>query len=289
MSGFQNPGWPGCCRPPNSNEHRYIQAADWHSVSVVHSVPIPPDIRNLLDSLSSRSSSNATNGGKSPSMPLMDRRNSSNTNLTKVILPSTKAPPMSIASKSQLTQSAFAKSDPRGGVPPSLPNASAMDSNQRRYDQGDKSRSPSSRNSPSRKLIELDGNLSRRSSADRRPSVSSAAPNFVSKVTVDAQMRGHSPPPSLRHHSPVSSTSLPNTKSSPPSSRTGDRQLVTVIRPPSKRLNLEMSLDKITRGTQIISGASSSGSGSGNSEKTKKAKKAHSGKSGNSGCFCTCG
>src|ERR1700729_4184064 len=240
-SGY-NPGWPGCCRPPNPNEHRYIQAADWHSVSVVHSVPIPPEIRNLLESLSPRNGPNAS-GGRSPSMPLMDRRNSSNTNLAKSTASSAKTAPMSIPPKGrsggspQLTQSTLSKADSRGGgVPSSLPGASAMDQcqSQRRLEQGDKSRSPSSRNSPSRKLVELEGTLSRRSSADRRPSVSKVTPSSsVSNVTVDAQMQGQSPPASLRHRASVSSASIPNTKPSPPGSRTGDRPIPTIIIRPS--------------------------------------------------------
>ncbi|PBK72591.1 hypothetical protein ARMSODRAFT_855899, partial [Armillaria solidipes] len=48
-AGYLNPGWPGCCRPPAPSEHRMIQAADWRSVSIVHHIPIPPDIKAALD------------------------------------------------------------------------------------------------------------------------------------------------------------------------------------------------------------------------------------------------
>ncbi|KAF9075952.1 hypothetical protein BDP27DRAFT_1212111 [Rhodocollybia butyracea] len=50
-SGTVNPGWPGCCRPPAQSEYRMIQAADWRSVSIVHHIPIPPEIKTILDGL----------------------------------------------------------------------------------------------------------------------------------------------------------------------------------------------------------------------------------------------
>jgi len=48
-TGLHNPGWPGCCRPPQQNEVSFVQPADWLAVSVVHRVTIPPDIKALLD------------------------------------------------------------------------------------------------------------------------------------------------------------------------------------------------------------------------------------------------
>ncbi|KAK0490999.1 hypothetical protein IW261DRAFT_1435129 [Armillaria novae-zelandiae] len=50
-AGYLNPGWPGCCRAPAPAEHRLIPPADWRSVSIVHHVPIPPDIKATLDGL----------------------------------------------------------------------------------------------------------------------------------------------------------------------------------------------------------------------------------------------
>ena len=278
MSGYQNPGWPGCCRPPNPSEQRYIQAADWHSVSVVHSISIPTDIKHILDSLNIRSSSGPA--GRPAAMPLADRRNSSNAILPKPTSLSVKTSPViPVKGKNggspQLTQTTLAKVDSRGGggVPSSLPNASPMDQyqNQRRGDQGDKSRSPSSRNSPSRKLVELEGSLSRRCTADRRPSVSNVTPSSsVSKITVDPQIVGdHSPPPSLRYHPSASTTNIPNWKPSPPSSRTGDRQVTTSnIRPPTRRPPLELSMAAVTlsdAAPPYISSASSSSSSGGGS------------------------
>ncbi|KIM90671.1 hypothetical protein PILCRDRAFT_141808 [Piloderma croceum F 1598] len=278
MSGYQNPGWPGCCRPPNPSEQRYIQAADWHSVSVVHSISIPTDIKHILDSLNIRSSPGAT--GRAAAMPLADRRNSSNAILPKPTSLSVKTSPVVTAKgksggSPQLAQATLAKVDSRGGggVPSSLPNGSPMDQyqNQRRGDQGDKSRSPSSRNSPSRKLVELEGSLSRRCTADRRPSVSNVTPSSsASKVTVDPLIVGdHSPPPSLLHHASASTTNIPNWKPSPPSSRTGDRQVTASnVRPPTRRPTLELSMAAMTlsgAAPPYISSASSSSSSGGGS------------------------
>ncbi|KAJ3549913.1 hypothetical protein NMY22_g706 [Coprinellus aureogranulatus] len=51
---YNNPGWPGCCRPPFPTEYSSIPAADWRAVSAVHNVPIPPNIQAVLDTLQSR-------------------------------------------------------------------------------------------------------------------------------------------------------------------------------------------------------------------------------------------
>lgn len=284
MSGQLNPGWPGCCRPPNLDERRFIQAADWHSVSVVHSVPIPPDIKALLDNLSSRTSPGNVGGARGPSMPLMDRRNSANTNPSKNTSPSAKTSPVLVPSKvrtngsPQLLQTNLTKPDSRGGgVPSSLPSTSAMDQyqSQRRQtslDHADKSRSPSSRNSPSRRNAELDESISRRGAGSRRPTITGppTPPMSVSKVTLDAQKDPQTTPPSLRHRASVSSTNLIKTPS-PPSSRTAaERQNATVSsRPQSKRPSLEVSMAavNISSAPNISSAISSSSSGSGGSSR----------------------
>lgn len=61
-SGMHNPGWPGCCRPPQSSELERIPPADWHAVQTVHKTPMPPEIRQLLDAITRGSyfSGNAT-------------------------------------------------------------------------------------------------------------------------------------------------------------------------------------------------------------------------------------
>ncbi|KAF8192473.1 hypothetical protein BJ912DRAFT_262132 [Pholiota molesta] len=46
--GYANPGWPGCCRPPSPSEYHMIQIAEWKAVSIVHHIPIPPDVERVL-------------------------------------------------------------------------------------------------------------------------------------------------------------------------------------------------------------------------------------------------
>ncbi|KAK0495393.1 hypothetical protein EDD18DRAFT_1106596 [Armillaria luteobubalina] len=50
-TGYPNPGWPSCCHPPVPSEHCLIQPTDWRSISIVHHIPIPPDIKATLDGL----------------------------------------------------------------------------------------------------------------------------------------------------------------------------------------------------------------------------------------------
>ncbi|KAF9534807.1 hypothetical protein CPB83DRAFT_842977 [Crepidotus variabilis] len=52
QTGYNNPGWPGCCRAPYQNEINQIPIADWHAVSIVHKVPIPSAIEDILNSFS---------------------------------------------------------------------------------------------------------------------------------------------------------------------------------------------------------------------------------------------
>jgi hypothetical protein len=49
--GFPNSGFPGCCRVPASHEEGLIRAAEWPAVSAIYSIPIPPNIRVILDSV----------------------------------------------------------------------------------------------------------------------------------------------------------------------------------------------------------------------------------------------
>ncbi|KAF8493514.1 hypothetical protein JB92DRAFT_2796893, partial [Gautieria morchelliformis] len=40
-AAWKNPGWPGCCRPPKSNEYEFINGADWYAISKIHGISIP--------------------------------------------------------------------------------------------------------------------------------------------------------------------------------------------------------------------------------------------------------
>ncbi|KAK0230800.1 hypothetical protein IW262DRAFT_1471212 [Armillaria fumosa] len=135
-AGYLNPGWPGCCRAPAPSEHRLIQPADWRSVSIVHHIPIPPDIKATLDGL---------RPPRAPTKPAPDRKGSP---------PTAKSPPMppiSIPPK------------PRG----SPKQGTASLSLSRSTPPADKPATPPS---PARKAIDLDGATTpRRNSSTARP------------------------------------------------------------------------------------------------------------------------
>ncbi|EJD01437.1 uncharacterized protein FOMMEDRAFT_169558 [Fomitiporia mediterranea MF3/22] len=66
-SGMHNPGWPGCCRPPQSSEFERIPPADWLAVHNIHRTPIPPDIKQLLDAVKVPSYGSSATSPTSPS------------------------------------------------------------------------------------------------------------------------------------------------------------------------------------------------------------------------------
>ncbi len=105
-AGYLNPGWPGCCRPPAPSEHRMIQAADWRSVSIVHHIPIPPDIKATLDGLRPGGSPAAPPRGP-PKSPAPDRKGSppSKTAAMPPKSPAISIPPKSRGSPKQGTAS----------------------------------------------------------------------------------------------------------------------------------------------------------------------------------------
>ena len=82
-----NSGWPGCCRPPQQCEFKMISAVDWKAVNIVFNVPIPLDVRHMLDAIAAaspasrratpppaKSSSPPTNGTAMPPRPATGSR-----------------------------------------------------------------------------------------------------------------------------------------------------------------------------------------------------------------------
>ncbi|KAK7695495.1 hypothetical protein QCA50_000131 [Cerrena zonata] len=295
-AGFNNNGWPGCCRPPSPEEHKLIGAADWPAVSLIHRVPIPPDIKALLDSISAPTPSR---GNGSPPFPTGSLRG----NPTQ----SPATPPVRRSSYNVTSPNRFDTLPLRtapvaipgrirpGGSPPQLP--SALDGNALRDDDGDTTSSSlpekstldqlfmhrrsgtvdarvdkrdvshePSKMSPGRKYVELGGSLSRRGSESRtnasitrRPSISAAIPSMqVSKVTIDAQ-------PLRRHTTPTNKPSPPTStlskSPSPPASKSGERP--NQITPTKRSLEHQMAAVSLSS----ASSASSDSSGS-NSEST---------------------
>lgn len=70
-SGYPNPGWPGCCRPPNVSENTFIPPADWQAVTIVHRVPVPAVIRDLLAMMPTMMPAMAS--GAAPQAPVRER------------------------------------------------------------------------------------------------------------------------------------------------------------------------------------------------------------------------
>ncbi|KAJ4467560.1 hypothetical protein J3R30DRAFT_3387825 [Lentinula aciculospora] len=168
-AGFLNPGWPGCCRPPAPSEYRMIQAADWRSVSVVHHIPIPPEIKALLDGL--------TTGGRSASkssMPPLDRKNSGGNAGTGGGSPPTKA-------SNTVTKSPSAVNKSRTSISPKTPAATlskatsnAMEGIRNSPDK-EKPYNNSAHSSPGRKHVDLDTNLTPRRNSGSSPDSRSVA------------------------------------------------------------------------------------------------------------------
>ncbi|KAF7776252.1 hypothetical protein Agabi119p4_4645 [Agaricus bisporus var. burnettii] len=76
-----NQGWPGCCRAPQPSEYRFISVVDWKAVSTVHNIPIPPDVKIMLDTISAASPSSRRSTpppakSSSPALPTNAARNS---------------------------------------------------------------------------------------------------------------------------------------------------------------------------------------------------------------------
>ncbi|KAJ3920800.1 hypothetical protein F5877DRAFT_37380, partial [Lentinula edodes] len=170
---FPNPGWPGCCRAPAPSEYRMIQAADWRSISIVHHIPIPPEIKVILDGL--------TTGGRSsskPFMPPLDRRNSNSGTGTgtgggspPTKLGNTAVKPVSSANKVRTSAS---PKTPAATL--SKATANAVEGIRNSPEKEKPSYNNSAHSSPGRKQIELDTNTTpRRNSGSRAPP---AIPSF---------------------------------------------------------------------------------------------------------------
>ncbi|PCH41276.1 hypothetical protein WOLCODRAFT_137289 [Wolfiporia cocos MD-104 SS10] len=288
QSGYQNPGWPGCCRPPRQDEVKLIGAADWYAVSIVHHIPIPSDIKALLESVTSSKNGGSPIGSlriSSQQAPSMSRRVSYQvTGTPRVESASTRTQTMPIPSRGRSggsPQQANAPLTSRNGhgnsdgIISSLPNRSAVDqypgqrrSNADHRDHSEK-RSEStgaSQHSPGHRNADLGGSLSRRS-MDSRPSLSSILPS-VNKVAPDAQPQRRRSQTTTRYSPPLSAPTRNQISSrySPPlanpTPRTAERQSI----PPSVSQRRDSTLEKSFE-SMSISSASSSSSGS-NSETT---------------------
>lgn len=195
LTVYNNHGWPGCCRAPTQSEYRLIQPADWPTVSIVHSIPMPPEIKSVLDAILSRSSTLPpiiSSARTSPST--LDRRNSTNCSPNKPCPSSSKTQPVAIPSRGRSGGSPV----PQGSTLPSTtprPSVPAPDLSRRQtYTEGtkDKSRAPSVR-----RYVDQDGSLPRRNGT-ARPSISAVAPSYSPSRPSGDSPTQHQCPPGLQ-------------------------------------------------------------------------------------------
>lgn len=228
LSGHYNPGWPGCCRPPTSSEQRFVQAADWPTVSIVHNIPMPPEIKSILENLASRGSplpgmtSSSRSQGTQAIVPSLDRRNSGNSPTRRANPSPAKTQPVSIPTRgtrsggSPIQQSSsLAGTTPRAAGPLSSSTNIHLDhssiSRRQTYTEGsaEKPRTPTVR-----RATDADGSLSKRSTSIR-PSLSTVAPSFSSSRGIDYSPQHHPLPyPPVPHPSPVESYTITSQETS---------------------------------------------------------------------------
>ncbi|GLB33698.1 hypothetical protein LshimejAT787_0105820 [Lyophyllum shimeji] len=269
QTGLFNPGWPGCCRPPTPGEYKLIQAADWRSVSIVHQVPIPPEIKAALESLGTR-------GNPAPSSPGVGR----NSGLTATVPQAERKSNSSSPSRSSSLsgkQSSSVTGKPRTGSPKqihaspgghlsrsssavavssSVPTASTMEQlqNQRRRSAERRTEGPHSlHSSPKRRNVDLEVSVPprRNGSASKGPPVTPASTSVsVSKVVADG--RSPTQQASVHRRSTVSNSNITSVKGSPspPNARPVERPISLVI-------------PRSTKKDELSSASSSSGSSDG--------------------------
>ncbi|KDR83858.1 hypothetical protein GALMADRAFT_236309 [Galerina marginata CBS 339.88] len=200
QAGYNNTGWPGCCRPPNPTEYNLIGIEEWYAVSTVHRIAIPPQVEAVLKSLplppktnNAQPTSPTTRSTPSkPSTPSSVRKNSAASTPPKSGVLATKAmntPSQGRGRSPQGSIMANLSRTPSGNViSSSVPSSSSMDTIRRKTNPGTPDRriegTQSSHSSPSRKSIDLENPISpRRVSSVRRPALTPATTSVsLSKV-----------------------------------------------------------------------------------------------------------
>ena len=286
QAGPTNPGWPGCCRKPESGESRLIPPADWPAVSTVHHIPVPPEVKTLLESITTVLSKSSPSPGNSPllgktasspvSPPPLDRRSSANAVLSRTSSAS-RTQPLPIPAKSRssgspkesvvslaggTTRAPLRDSPPASNltlvdVGPTHHRKTGVDNAEKR---GDSPNIPS----PLRRSIELE-RVEPSRSATRRPSVTKATSASVKDTS-----------PILRRRASITESS-PSSVPAAPIGRTPERrETISATRPNIKKTSLEIdfSVLSVSNGgpskspISAHSDSSDSGSQSGSSDGT---------------------
>ncbi|KAI9513196.1 hypothetical protein F5148DRAFT_280382 [Russula earlei] len=257
QAGLANPGWPGCCRKPEAGESRLIPPADWLAVSTVHHIPVPPEVKALLESVVSKSNSSFGNSvllGKtalSPvSPPPLDRRSSASA------VPSRPASaprtlPLAIPTKSRSTGSpkenvaSLAGGTTRGPLRDSPPasNLTLLDLGSTHHrktsvDNAEKRGDSPNTPSPLRRSIELERVESSRN-ATRRSSVTKVTSASV-KLPADTS-------PVLRRRASITESSSPSNVPPTPIGRALERrETISASRPNIKKSSLEIDFSVLS-------------------------------------------
>ncbi|KAI0303877.1 hypothetical protein BC826DRAFT_1089194 [Russula brevipes] len=256
QAGSTNPGWPGCCRKPETGESRLIPPADWPAVSTVHHIPVPPEVKTLLESISAvASKSSAGNSAPVPKTtsssvlpPPLDRRITSNG-----------SPKESVTSLAGGTTRTPLRDSPPTSNPslldfgPTHHRKTSVDNAEKR---GDSPNTPS----PLRRSIELERAESSRS-ATRRSSVTKATSASV-KSPADRDTS-----PVLRRRASVTESTSPSGAPPVPIGRALERrETISASRPNIKKSSLDIDFNVLT-----ISGGGASNHRSSEAELQKQA------------------
>ena len=260
QAGLSNPGWPGCCRKPESGESRLIPPADWPAVSTVHHIPVPPEVKALLESLtavvskSSPSFGNSVLLGKTTSSPVspppLDRGSSANSVLSRTSSTS-RTQPLAIPAKTRssgspketvvtlaggTTRAPLRDSPPTSNLTlldfgPTHHRKTSVDNLEKR---GDSPNNPS----PLRRSLELERVESSRS-ATRRSSVTKATSASI-KSPADTS-------PILRRRASITEGSSPSSMPAAPIGRVPERRdTISASRPNIKKSSLEIDFSVLT-------------------------------------------
>jgi hypothetical protein len=259
QAGLTNPGWPGCCRKPESGESRLIPPADWPAVSTVHHIPVPPEVKTLLESItavvskSSPSLGNSVLLGKTTSSPAspppLDRRSSANAVLSRTS-PAPRTQPLAIPAKSRssgspkesvvslaggTTRAPLRDSPPASNLTlvdlgPTHHRKTGVDNAEKR---GDSPNIPS----PLRRSIELE-RVEPSRSATRRPSVTKATPASV-KSPADTS-------PILRRRASITESPPSSVPAAPIGRAPERRETISATRPNIKKSSLEIDFSVLS-------------------------------------------
>jgi len=267
QAGLSNPGWPGCCRKPESGESRLIPPADWPAVSTVHHIPVPPEVKALLESITAVSPKSGTSLGNSVllgkttsspvSPPPLDRRSSASA------IPSRPASqprtqPLPIPTKSRSTGSPKEGAAPLAGGSTRAPlrdsppasNLTVLDFGPTHHrktsvDNAEKRGDSPNTPSPLRRSIELER---------AEPSRSATRRSSVTKVTSASVKLPADTSPVLRRRASITESSSPSSVPTPPIGRALERrETISASRPNIKKSSLEIDFSVLS----ISSGGSS--------------------------------